>query len=284
MKKNTVHVEKGMHGFWVTVLMGSCNLRLGDLSMHGLSLMNFSLSVYEDGQLGCLKMISNYAWVVPMTLKWWESGIESVVQYQPSLNSQNKTLWWKSSTLDDAAKQKQQGREEANHPSGTVGRASIEVSRRRLLRRLLRPPVAPFCCFFSHHIFRHVRCNGRNVLPLQNSPTPLHRVDLSLSFFFWSLWPRGKSQNGHFWPRRDRNTATPIHHSGTNPAGAQTLQPIIQLCCCRARVGTGFIATLTLCFVGGAHIWSTTAPFACWVWCSLWPTPMNWLVHLMGCW
>lgn len=49
--------------------------------MHGLSMMNFSLYVYEAEQLGCLQIIPNDAQVVPVALRWWEFCIESVAQY-----------------------------------------------------------------------------------------------------------------------------------------------------------------------------------------------------------
>lgn len=110
------------------------------------------------------------------------------------------------------------------------------------------PPCACclLMCFLCRHIFHHVHCNARNVLALQISPASLPRVDLSLlvTFFLVSLAAREVAE----WAllaatkrKRDRNTTTPIHHSGTNPAGAQTLRPIIQLSCCRASVGTSCI-------------------------------------------
>lgn len=60
MKTNRVHVEKGMHGLWLTVRKGSCTLRLCDLSVtHELSMMYFAVTGYDDAQLVGLLVKTN---------------------------------------------------------------------------------------------------------------------------------------------------------------------------------------------------------------------------------
>lgn len=150
-------------------------------------MMHFYLNVYEIERFErLLQMMPNVAWV---SRNHW--GDRKPKQNLPSVNSQNKTPV--HSTV--------QGREDMNHPLGTVGRAQKEVFR-RLLWRVLLSHVVSFCVFSVTGFL--ITCTAVAVTRLPSStPTPFFPkgTSASLWLFFCSLWPRGKSQNVHFWPR-----------------------------------------------------------------------------------
>lgn len=127
--------------------------------------------------------------VVPVTLRWWEPGIESeydhkqlsVAQYQPSLNSQNKTPWWNRQHLMIVqCKSNVGGRQLIIIQGGGGGCRTLiaDWSQNQSAQKTTStegPSSAclhaccPFLC--PHQISDHVHYNGRNV---HKPPFPLH--------------------------------------------------------------------------------------------------------------
>lgn len=121
-----------------------------------------------------------------------------VAQYQPSLTSQDKT--------------------QDQNPQHLMMLRKLIILQGWLAGLRLKCPEDDFdegssfrllpLFLFSlspHFPSRGMQWQKRACPPEHSRPSPQSGPKPLDDFFFWSLWPRGKSQNGHFWPATKGN-------------------------------------------------------------------------------